>query len=138
MRELAPHTVSQRYPGIQLVFTVCLPGVQNSDGVGKGLLAKLAKSNDLWKQRVSVMFTWAHIRAGQPQVTLDQVEKLLNHPHDLIHKASGWMLREVGKKDVGLLRGFLASHAAVMPRVMLRYAIEKLNEKERAKWLNAS
>jgi 3-methyladenine DNA glycosylase AlkD len=105
---------------------------------GKPLLAKLAKSNDLWKQRVSVMFTWAHIRAGQPQVTLDQVEKLLNHPHDLIHKASGWMLREVGKKDVGLLRGFLASHAAVMPRVMLRYAIEKLNEKERAKWLKAS
>ena len=105
---------------------------------GKPLLAKLAKSNDLWKQRVSVMFTWAHIRAGQPQVTLDQVEKFLKHPHDLIHKASGWMLREVGKKDVGLLRGFLASHAAVMPRVMLRYAIEKLTEKERAKWLKAS
>ena len=105
---------------------------------GKPLLAKLAKSNDLWKQRVSVMFTWAHIRAGQPQVTLDQVEKLLNHPHDLIHKASGWMLREVGKKDVGLLRDFLASHAATMPRVMLRYAIEKLTEKERAKWLKAS
>ena len=105
---------------------------------GKPMLAKLAKSNDLWKQRVSVMFTWAHIRAGQPQVTLDQVEKLLNHPHDLIHKASGWMLREVGKKDVGLLRDFLASHAAAMPRVMLRYAIEKLTEKERAKWLRAS
>ena len=105
---------------------------------GKPLLAKLAKSNDLWKQRVSVMFTWAHIRAGQPQVTLDQVAKFLKHPHDLIHKACGWMLREVGKKDVGLLRGFLASHAAVMPRVMLRYAIEKLSEKERAKWLKAS
>jgi 3-methyladenine DNA glycosylase AlkD len=106
--------------------------------VGKPLLAKLAKSNDLWKQRVSVMFTWAHIRSGQLQVTLDQVEKLLKHPHDLIHKACGWMLREVGKKDVGLLREFLASHAAVMPRVMLRYAIEKLSEKERAKWLRAS
>ena len=105
---------------------------------GKPLLAKLAKSNDLWKQRVSVMFTLAHIRAGQPQVTLDQVEKFLKHPHDLIHKACGWMLREVGKKDVGLLRGFLASHAAVMPRVMLSYAIEKLSEKERAKWLKAS
>ena len=104
----------------------------------KALLSKLAKSNDLWKQRVSVMFTWAHIRAGQPQVTLDQVEKFLKHPHDLIHKASGWMLREVGKKDLGLLREFLASHAAVMPRVMLRYAIEKLSEKERAKWLKAS
>ena len=105
---------------------------------GKPLLAKLAKSNDLWKQRVSVMFTWAHIRAGQPQVTLDQVEKFLKHPHDLIHKACGWMLREVGKKDVGLLREFLTSHAAVMPRVMLRYAIEKLTEKERAKWLKTS
>ena len=105
---------------------------------GKPMLAKLAKSNDLWKQRVSVMFTWAHIRAGQPQVTLDQVEKFLKHPHGLIHKASGWMLREVGKKDVGMLREFLASHAAVMPRVMLRYAIEKLTEKERVKWLKAS
>ena len=104
----------------------------------KSLLSKLAKSNDLWKQRVSVMFTWAHIRAGQPQVTLDQVEKFLDHPHDLIHKASGWMLREVGKIDLGLLREFLAIHAAVMPRVMLRYAIEKLSEKERAKWLKAS
>jgi 3-methyladenine DNA glycosylase AlkD len=104
----------------------------------KALLSKLAKSNDLWKQRVSVMFTWAHIRAGQPQVTLDQVEKFLKHPHDLIHKASGWMLREVGKRDLGLLREFLTSHAAVMPRVMLRYAIEKLSEKERAKWLKAS
>ena len=105
---------------------------------GKTLLSKLAKSNDLWRQRVSVMFTWAHIRAGQPQVTLDQVEKFLKHPHDLIHKASGWMLREVGKKDIGLLREFLLSYAAVMPRVMLRYAIEKLSEKERAKWLRAS
>ena len=105
---------------------------------GKALLSKLAKSNDLWKQRVSVMFTWAHIRAGQPQVTLDQVEKFLKHPHDLIHKASGWMLREVGKRDLGLLREFLASYAAVMPRVMLRYAIEKLSEKERVKWLKAS
>ena len=104
---------------------------------GKTLLSKLAKSNDLWRQRVSVMFTWAHIRAGQPQVTLDQVEKFLKHPHDLIHKASGWMLREVGKKDISLLREFLASYAAVMPRVMLRYAIEKLSEKERAKWLRA-
>ena len=104
----------------------------------KLLLAKLAKSNDLWKQRVSVMFTWAHIRVGQSQVTLDQVEKFLKHPHDLIHKACGWMLREVGKRNIGLLREFLASHAALMPRVMLRYAIEKLTEKERAKWLNAS
>ena len=104
----------------------------------KKLLAALARSNDLWKQRVSVMFTWAHIRASQHQVALDQIEKFLSHPHDLIHKACGWMLREVGKKDLALLRGFLSKHASVMPRVMLRYAIEKLSEQERAKWLRAS
>jgi 3-methyladenine DNA glycosylase AlkD len=99
------------------------------------LLAKLAKSNDLWKQRVSVMFTWAHIRAGQPQITLDQVERFLRHPHDLIHKACGWMLREVGKRDLKLLREFLANNAKGMPRTMLRYAIEKMSASERASWL---
>jgi 3-methyladenine DNA glycosylase AlkD len=104
---------------------------------GKALLAKLARSKDLWKQRVSVMFTWAHIRAGQHEVCLNQLELFLNHPHDLIHKASGWMLREVGKKDLASLRGFLLKHAKVMPRVMLRYSIEKLSEQERAKWLRA-
>lgn len=104
----------------------------------KKLLATLASSNDLWKQRVSVMFTWAHIRASQHQVALDQIEKFLTHPHDLIHKACGWMLREVGKRDLAVLRGFLSKHSAVMPRVMLRYAIEKLSDKERAKWLKTS
>jgi 3-methyladenine DNA glycosylase AlkD len=102
---------------------------------GKALLAKLARSKDLWKQRVSVMFTWAHIRAGQLKVSTKQVELFLDHPHDLIHKAAGWMLREVGKRDIKLLRSFLETHAAIMPRVMLRYAIEKMTETERAKWL---
>jgi 3-methyladenine DNA glycosylase AlkD len=105
---------------------------------GKLLLAKLTKSNDLWKQRVSVMFTWAHIRAGQSQVTLDQVERFLTHPHDLIHKACGWMLREVGKRDLELLREFLANNAKGMPRTMLRYAIEKMSSSERASWLRVS
>lgn len=101
----------------------------------KALLAKLAKSRNLWEQRASIMFTWAHIRAGQLEVSTKQVELFLNHPHDLIHKAAGWMLREVGKKDSKLLRNFLDAHAAIMPRVMLRYAIEKMTETERAKWL---
>jgi 3-methyladenine DNA glycosylase AlkD len=101
----------------------------------KALLAKLAKSRNLWEQRASIMFTWAHIRAGQLEVSTKQVELFLNHPHDLIHKAAGWMLREVGKKDLKLLRNFLDAHAAIMPRVMLRYAIEKMTETERAKWL---
>jgi 3-methyladenine DNA glycosylase AlkD len=101
----------------------------------KALLAKLAKSKNLWEQRASIMFTWAYIRAGQLEVSTKQVELFLDHPHDLIHKSAGWMLREVGKKDLNLLRSFLATHAAVMPRVMLRYAIEKMTEAERAKWL---
>lgn len=101
----------------------------------KALFAKLAKSTNLWEQRASIMFTWAYIRAGQLEVATKQVELFLNHPHDLIHKAAGWMLREVGKKDLKLLRNFLEAHAAIMPRVMLRYAIEKMTETERAKWL---
>ena len=101
----------------------------------KALLAKLAKSKNLWEQRASIMFTWAYIRAGQLEVSTKQVELFLDHPHDLIHKASGWMLREVGKKDLKLLRSFLDAYAAVMPRVMLRYSIEKMSASERAKWL---
>ena len=102
------------------------------------VLRKLSKSKDLWERRTAMIFTFAFLRAGELNPTYEIAERLLKDDHDLIHKASGWMLREVGKKDVGLLRGFLATHAAVMPRVMLRYAIEKLTEKERAKWLKAS
>jgi 3-methyladenine DNA glycosylase AlkD len=101
----------------------------------KALLAKLAKSKNLWEQRASIMFTWAYIRAGQLEVSTKQVELFLDHPHDLIHKSAGWMLREVGKKDLKLLRSFLDAYAAVMPRVMLRYSIEKMSASERAKWL---
>ena len=99
------------------------------------LLVRLAKSKNLWEQRASIMFTWAYIRAGRLDVTTKQVALFLKHPHDLIHKAGGWMLREAGKKNLAVLRTFLDSHAAVMPRVMLRYAIEKLSSAERAKWL---
>ena len=99
------------------------------------LLTKLAKSKNLWEQRASIMFTWAHIRAGRLEVATKQIALFLDHPHDLIHKAGGWMLREVGKKSLSVLRKFLESHAATMPRVMLRYSIEKLSPTERAKWL---
>jgi len=100
-----------------------------------GLLAKLSKSKNLWEQRTSIMFTWAFIKAGRLDVATKQIALFLGHPHDLIHKAGGWMLREVGKKSLAVLRKFLELHAAKMPRVMLRYSIEKLTPTERAKWL---
>jgi 3-methyladenine DNA glycosylase AlkD len=99
------------------------------------LLVQLAKDKNLWVQRVAVLFTFAFIRAGDNQPSLLLAKQLLNHPHDLIHKATGWMLREAGKRNLAHLRGFLTDHAAVMPRTMLRYAIEKLPEPERKKWL---
>lgn len=98
-------------------------------------LQQLIKSKNLWVQRTGVMFTFAFIRAGNNKPTLVLSRQLLNHPHDLIHKATGWMLREAGKRNIADLRGFLSEHAAEMPRTMLRYAIEKLPETERKKWL---
>jgi 3-methyladenine DNA glycosylase AlkD len=99
------------------------------------LLIKLSTSKSLWQRRVSMILTFALIRAGDLEPTLIIAEALLKDSEDLIHKAVGWMLRELGKKDVMLLRGFLRKHSHEMPRTMLRYAIEKLPEQERKKWL---
>jgi 3-methyladenine DNA glycosylase AlkD len=99
------------------------------------LLIKFSKSKSLWQRRVSIILTFALIRAGELEPTIIISEALLKDKEDLIHKAVGWMLRELGKKDVMLLRGFLKQHSHEMPRTMLRYAIERLPEKERKKWL---
>jgi 3-methyladenine DNA glycosylase AlkD len=99
------------------------------------LLIKLSKSKSLWQRRVSMILTFALIRAGDLEPTITIAELLLKDNHDLIHKAVGWMLREAGKRDVMLLRRFLSDHAHEMPRTMLRYAIEKLPEHERKQWL---
>lgn len=99
------------------------------------LLMKFSKSKSLWQRRVSIILTFALIRAGDLEPTLIVSEALLEDKEDLIHKAVGWMLRELGKKDVMLLRSFLANHSHEMPRTMLRYAIEKLPESERKRWL---
>lgn len=99
------------------------------------LLIKLSTSKSLWQRRVSMILTFALIRVGDLEPTLIIAEALRNDKEDLIHKAVGWMLRELGKKDVMLLRGFLRKHSHEMPRTMLRYAIEKLPEQERKKWL---
>lgn len=95
------------------------------------LLKKLAGSNHLWENRIAIVATHFHIRSGHSQPTLSIATLLLQHPHDLIHKATGWMLRELGKRDLSALLGFLDQHAATMPRTMLRYAIERLNKKEK-------
>ena len=102
------------------------------------LLLKLSKSKSLWERRVSMILTFALIRAGDLEPTIIIAESLLKDEQDLIHKASGWMLRELGKRDVMMLRRFLSEHAHEMPRTMLRYAIEKLPERERKQWLQDS
>lgn len=101
------------------------------------LLMELAQSDSLWERRLSIMFTFAFIRANEFEDTLLLAEYHLGDEHDLMHKACGWMLREVGKRDLKALRNFLSEHAATMPRTELRYAIEKLDEDERQAWLNA-
>ena len=102
------------------------------------LLIKLSRSKSLWQRRVSIILTFALIRAGDLEPTIIIAQSLLKDDQDLIHKAVGWMLRELGKKDVMMLRRFLSEHAHEMPRTMLRYSIEKLPERERKKWLAES
>lgn len=102
----------------------------------KRLLERLAASPDIWQRRVAVLSTFAYIKTGDGEVTLRLAERLLYDPQDLIQKAVGWMLREVGKRcDESLLRAFLDAHAHEMPRTMLRYAIERLDPASRKKYL---
>jgi len=103
----------------------------------RGVLDRLAASDNLWEQRIAVIATQALIRAGDFADTLRLSELFLKHPHDLMHKACGWMLREVGKRDPAELEAFLEAHACEMPRTMLRYAIEKMPENRRQHYLSA-
>ena len=100
------------------------------------VLDNLAKSNNLWRQRMSMVYTWKTTQLGDPFWCLRYAEMHLHHPHDLMHKAVGWMLRELGKRiSMDMLRDFLNLHAHEMPRTALRYAIEKMSEQERQYWL---
>ena len=99
------------------------------------ILNKLAKSKSLWERRTSVVFTFAFLRAGDLEPTYEMAERHLGDKHDLMHKAVGWLLREMGKRDPGLLRNFLKEHNHEMPRTALRYSIEKFSESERQRWL---
>ena len=91
----------------------------------------LVNSKSMWEQRIAIVSTLALIRRGDFAATLRIAEDLLSHPHDLIHKSTGWMLREVGKRDEAVLRVFLDKHCTSMPRTALRYAIERLDNEIR-------
>ena len=101
----------------------------------KKILYDYAKSPDLWRRRVGIMSTFGFIRQGEYKDTLAIAKILLHDEHDLIHKAVGWMLREIGKRDKKVLITFLDKHYNTMPRTMLRYSIEKFNNKERAHYM---
>lgn len=103
----------------------------------RSVLTKLAKSKNLWERRIAMISTYAFIQNGEHADTFAIAELLLRDEHDLIHKATGWMLREVGKRvDAKHLRMFLKTHARTMPRTALRYAIEHFPRSERALWLH--
>lgn len=97
----------------------------------RSILYSLAQSKNMWEQRIAIVATWAFIRQKQFEDTLNISESLLTHKHDLIHKAVGWMLREVGKKDEQVLRKFLKKNLARMSRTTLRYAIERLLDRKK-------
>jgi 3-methyladenine DNA glycosylase AlkD len=94
----------------------------------KSILLDFAHNNNVWKRRIAIITTLHFIRSNQLEWTIKIAELLLNDPHDLIHKSVGWMLREVGKKNISTLILFLNQYAHQMPRTMLRYAIEKMSK----------
>jgi len=102
----------------------------------RSILHKMASPElSLWENRIAIVTTMQFIRHGEFNDTLAIAEKLLNHPHDLIHKAVGWLLREVGKRDRAVLETYLRTRHKTMPRTMLRYAIEKFPEPLRKRYL---
>ena len=101
----------------------------------KSILYKLAKSNSLWERRISILSTFKFIDTNDFEDALNISELLLHDNHDLIHKAVGWALREIGKRDQNVEERFLTKYCVQMPRTMLRYAIEKFDEEKRKFYL---
>lgn len=105
-------------------------------GYGAPFIHALASSNNLWERRAAIMLTFPLIKIGKFGPTLAIAKDLISDKEDLIHKAAGWMLREVGNRDQAKLTEFLIKHKTQMPRTMLRYAIEKYSPKQRAAFMN--
>ena len=105
------------------------------DEKDRSVICTLADTGDLWQERVAIIATFAFIRNMDFNTTFNLAKKFLSHQHDLIHKAVGWMLREIGKRDFAAEDKFLKKHYRKMPRTMLRYAIEKFPEDLRRKYL---
>lgn len=101
----------------------------------RSVLGELVVSGNFWERRIAIVSTLTLIRVGEFRDTLRLTERLLGDSEDLMHKACGWMLREVGKRDREILISFLERHAPRMPRTMLRYAIERFPNQERRSWL---
>ncbi len=104
----------------------------------RSILNEMILSKNMWEQRIAILATFTFIKNNEYEEILYFSKLLINHPHDLIHKALGWMLREVGKRDVAVLRDFLDKNYSDMPRTMLRYSIEKFDKEERLMYLNKS
>ena len=101
-------------------------------------LYRLASSDSLWKRRIAILSTFHFIENNDFKDTLKIAEILIRDPHDLIHKAVGWMLREVGKRDRGCEERFLKRYCTAMPRTMLRYAVERFPESKRQAYLQGT
>jgi 3-methyladenine DNA glycosylase AlkD len=119
------------------LIDISAPNIIGTHLINKSIspLRTLAKSKNLWKRRIAIVSTLAMIREKKLNPTFEISEILMNDKHDLIHKACGWMLREAGKRDKKALEIFLRKHLSIMPRTMLRYAIEKFPEGERKGYL---
>lgn len=117
--------------------SACLPGEWLRDK-DRAPLHALGASVNMWEQRIAVVACHVYIRQGDFADIFLLCRNLLGHPHDLMHKAMGWMLRETGKRDKPALEAFLAAHGGAMPRTMLRYAIERFPRQERDWWLRST
>ena len=104
----------------------------------RSVLHRLARSSNVWERRIAIVSTLQLIRSGEFSDTLKIVQVLLHDDHDLMHKAAGWMLREVGKRNASVEEVFLEKHCKDMPRTMLRYAIERFPEKKRMSYMRRS